>query len=116
MAGLVTWHAVGNQMKLQTLRKYFKRSKRTKLYITTDAFLISGYVYNPREEKDSLLVDIGPYIIFSFGRKEILQSSGDFKALCLTAETKITRRIQTHRRHLQDREYPQEYFQLAWDL
>ena len=103
-------------MKLETLRKYFKRSKRTKLYITTDEFLIAGYVCNPREEKDSLLVDIGPYIIYSFVRKEILQTSNDFKALRLTAETKITRRFQTHRRHLEDRQYPQEYFQRAWDL
>ena len=95
-------------MKIETLGKYFRQSKRTKLYMATSKFLVAGYVSNPREEGDALLVDVGPYLIYSFARQEILQSSHEFKGLQLTADTRITRRFHTHLRHLKGQEFAEQ--------
>ncbi len=103
-------------MKLDTLRRFFDRKKRTKLYISTEDFLVTGYVCNPRESHDALLVDIGPYVIYSFARKETFHCSQNFKGLHLDDSTIVTRRFNTHRRHARGSRCREEYLEKAWEL
>ena len=103
-------------MKLVTLKAYFRRSPRTKLYITTKEFAVSGFVCNPRVLDDSLLVDIGPYLIYSFVRQQIIYGTQVYRGLRLDHQTTITRRLNTHRRHLSGRGLQILYFEQASHL
>lgn len=91
-------------MKLGTLRNYFRhRAKSTLLYLVNDqhqgAFLLTGVAFRPREEDDALLIDVEPYIVYSFDRDGVLRSEGAFRGLRLTNDTTVTRRFDTHCRH-----------------
>ena len=113
-------------VKLVTLRNYFKNSTKTKLFVIggvyPDEFLITGICYNPREDGDDLLVDAGPYVVYSFQRDRPLQSAKPFIGLRLVPSSKMTRRLQTHRRNVMNHRdlgslaHIEEYFELAWSL
>lgn len=103
-------------MKIDTLRRCLRRNERTKLYISTDEFLMAVYVYNAREEGEELLVDVGPYLVYSFARREILHSTRDFRGMRLGEQTRVTRRLNTYRRHVAGRSVPDEFLERAWEL
>ena len=113
-------------MKLLTLKNYFKSTTKTKLFVIggvyPDEFLMTGICYNPREDGDDLLVDAGPYVVYSFQRDHPIQSEKPFTDLRLVPGSKMTRRLQTHRRNvMKHRDLGtlariEEYFQLAWSL
>ena len=103
-------------MKIETLRKYFQREGRTKLYVTTPEFLLAGHAFNPREEGDSLLLDVGPYVVYSFGRREIIRSQNDFMGLRLDQGSRMTRKFRTHRSHVGNVGYFADYLRLAKEL
>ena len=95
-------------MKLATLRNYFRRRPTTKLYVTTDEFAFAGHASNPREEENGLLLDVTPYVIYWFA-KSALESSDAARTLHLTSGALVTRRLQTHRKHLRGWTVPEEY-------
>ena len=75
-------------MKLATLKSYFRhRGKKTKLYLINgeypDEFLIAGFASNPREEGESLQIDVGPYVVYSFQRDSVVRSGGHYWGLRL---------------------------------
>ena len=99
-------------MKLETLRNYFRRSRTTKLYVTTDEFAITGRASNPREEQDALLLDMTPHVICWFDT-EMVETPAGAKTLHVNPDTLVTRRLQTHRKHLRGHAVPDEYLQRA---
>jgi len=113
-------------MKLITLKRFFQSTTKTKLFVIggvyPDEFLMTGICYAPRDDGDDLLVDAGPYVVYSFQRDRPLQSEKPFIGLRLVPGSKMTRRLQTHRRNvaahrnLGTLERIEEYFQLAWEL
>ena len=103
-------------MKLETLRKYFTLSATTKLYITTDEFLVAGHASQPRQEGDELILTVCPYVVYSFARQEILQRANLFPAIRLRPNSKFTRRLETHRRHQRGKDIPEDYFEKAWEI
>jgi hypothetical protein len=113
-------------MKLITLKRYFYNTSKTKLFMIggafPDEFLMTGICYNPREDGDDLLVDAGPYVVYSFQRDRPLRSAKPFAGLRLVPGSKMTRRLQTHRRNVAAHRNLgtlariEEYFELAWSL
>ena len=103
-------------MKVETLNKYLKQNESTKLFLSTEEYLVAGYVSNPRNDGSALRVDIGPYIIYSSASKQIIQGSVTFVGLHLDSGTRITRRMGTYRRYVKGRGCPEEFLQRAWEL
>ena len=103
-------------MKLETLRMFFNQSETTKIYITTDEFLVAGHARLPRQEGEELILTICPYVVYALGRQEILERANLFPAIRLSPNSKFTRRLKTHRRHQRDKDIPEAYFQKAWEI
>ena len=61
-------------------------------------------------------VRIGASVRVVFSSQEVIETASDSGTLILTGEHKVTRRIQTHRRHLQGLPIPDRYFELAREL
>lgn len=92
-------------MKLNTLKAFFlNRADNTKVYIIDnrkpETFLLTGVAFNPREQCKVLLIDVGPYLVYSFARDYYLSSISTFRGLRLTDDSIITRRFNTHRRNV----------------
>ncbi len=103
-------------MNIDTLRRVFARNSRVKLYVLAEDFSLCGYVSNPRVVGDGLLVDVGPSVRYSFEAHELIAGSIDSGTMYLSTNCKLTRRIQTHRRHLNDKGVPEQYLSQAWSL
>lgn len=82
-----------------------------------DEYLLAGFAGNPRMDGEELLLDVGPYVVFSFRSGESLRSSASFRGLRVGPRSSVTRRLHTYRRrvlkHRQLDEGLQEYFELA---
>ena len=114
-------------MKLGTLKSYFRhRGKMTKLYLINGKypkeFPIAGFASNSREEGVALLVDVGPYVVYSFQRDSVVLSSSPYWGLRLEPGSRVTRKFQTHRRNVLRLRDPsrlrhlEQYFAEAWRL
>ncbi len=103
-------------MKIDTLRRVFEQKSRVKLYVLAEDFCLCGYVSNPRAAGDGLLVDVGPSVRYSLEERELIAESIDSGTMYLSTNCKLTRRIQTHRRHLKDKGVPEQYLRQAWSL
>ena len=103
-------------MKISTLRRVFARSKRTKLFIATSKFAVAGHVKRPSNVGAVLSIDVQPYIAYFFSASSLVRGEQPFGPIRLDATTRVTRRLQTHRRHLSERDVPEEYFQESWKL
>jgi hypothetical protein len=100
-------------MKLDTIQRVFKRQPRVKLFVVTENFCLCGYATKPRATDQGLLVQIGPSVRFSFVSKQLRREARASGTLHLTATCKVTRRIETHRRHLEDLGVPGDYVNQA---
>ena len=103
-------------MKIDTLRLLFTRRARVKLFVVADAFCLCGYASNPRPTEEGMLVDIGCSVRVSFGSQELIDEPESSGTLLLDARCKVTRRIQTHRRHLHGRAVCEDYLARALSL
>lgn len=103
-------------MKLDTLDRLFSRCARVKLFVVADAFCLCGYASNPRSTERGMLVDIGKSVRFSFGSHEVIDEPVSSGTLLLDDQSKVTRRIQTHRRHLHGRDVDEDYLARALGL
>lgn len=102
---------------LSTLKGYMARSQnRTRLYVVTDEFALACMAYNPREEENSLFLDIGPYAVCSFETGNLVDRSIDFKNLHLREGDKFTRRFETHLRHLRGKRVTEKYLAAAQQI
>ncbi len=104
------------RVNIETLTRVFAQKSRVKLYVLAKDFSLCGYVSNPRAAADGLLVDVGPSVRYSFEARELLAEPLDSETMYLSTNCKLTRRIQTHRRHLKDKGVPEQYLSQAWSL
>ena len=103
-------------MKLGRLRKLLEAKPRVKIYVLTDVFCLCGYAHDSGEEAERLRVKLAASVRVVLGASEVLQEPRNSGTLVLTEEHKVTRRIQTHRRHLEGMPIPERYFELAREL
>ena len=104
------------RVNIDTLKRVLAQKLRVKLYVLAEDFSICGYVSNPRAAGDGLLVDVGPSVRYSFEARELLAELIDSGTMYLSTDCKLTRRIQTHRRHLKDKGVSEQYLSQAWSL
>ncbi len=104
-------------MKLDTLARYFERTKRTKLFVVTDAYVVAGRASRPSAPKgDVLLVDFAPFVAYFFDGGGLVRGSETFGPVRLDDGVRVTRRLQTHRRHVADKQIPEGYFEACEEL
>ena len=98
-------------MKPETLRRFLAGTKETRLYVTTHEFALAWQASRPRDEEGLLALDVVPCVVYWFAAGK-LETSPSPRALRITADVLITRRIQTHLRHLAG-SVPDEYLRRA---
>ena len=103
-------------MKLDTLCKVFEQTPRVKLYLLTEEFCLCGYASQPHRSAEGLRVSIASSVRVVLSSMSLLHEPVRSGTLFLTDKHKVTRRIQTHQRHLRDHQVPEEYFSLAMAL
>jgi hypothetical protein len=103
-------------VKLDTLHRLFARQARVKLFVVADGFCLCGYASNPRVTEGGMLVDIGASVRLAFGSRELIAEPVASGTLLLDDRCRVTRRIQTHRRHLEGRGVSEEYVARALGL
>ena len=103
-------------MKLETLRQVLIRQARIKLFISTDELCLCTYVSQPWPTVDGIVLatDSSLRVAFADGKVEFdAFGTGPF---ALRVSDRFTRRIETHRRHLEGRPVPAGYFARASQL
>ena len=103
-------------MKIEKVQALFKQQTRVKLFFLTSGFCLCGYASNPRATEKGLLIDLGPSVRFSFASQEIIKEPVTSGTLIVTDSCKVTRRVQTHRRHLEQLGVPEDYLNEALTL
>ena len=100
-------------MKLERLAKILELRGRTKLFVLTDDFCLCGYASHPLWCEAVLRVDVGASVRVVLSSGELMREPTCGGTLFLSAAHKTTRRLQTHRRHLQGYAVREEYFAAA---
>lgn len=103
-------------MKLETLREVLLRHGRIKLFVATDAQCLCTYVSRPQPDAEGLVLDTDSSLCVPFASGDVRFDAFGSGALRLCDGDRFTRRIQTHRRHLDGRNVPTEYFARANQL
>ena len=104
-------------MKLERLQTLLESQSRTKIFVRTDLFCLCGHARDPRPSgpnargSNALSVRIGASVRLVLPTMELIQEELDSGTLLLTNDHGLTRRLQTHRRHLADLDVPEEYFE-----
>lgn len=101
-------------MKLERLQALLESQSRTKIFVRTDLFCLCGYARDPRPSgpgSNALSVRIGASVRLVLPTMELIHEELDSGTLLLTNDHGLTRRLQTHRRHLADLDVPEEYFE-----
>ena len=97
--------ALERVMRREGVVRHFEiYGKSTRLYLVSGGlgreFLLTGYANNPRWEEDWLLVDYLSWLGYSRMADEVVGPGGRFDGVRLFGGTKVTRRYQTHLRHI----------------
>ena len=100
-------------MKLERLCKILELHSRPKLYVLTEGFCLCGYASQPLEDIAGVWVKIDSSVRVVLSSMELIHEPTCSGTLFLTENHKVTRRIQTHRRHLRGHPIPDEYFRQA---
>jgi hypothetical protein len=100
-------------MKLQRLRKILETRSRTKIFVLTDSICLCGYACEARQEGDSVRVRIEASVCVVLGSTEVVEKKSNTGTLVLTPEHQVTRRIQTHLRHVEGMEIPESYLHIS---
>ena len=103
-------------MKLERLQKILEGRARVKVFVLTDQFCLCGVASHPHEAGDALRVRVGASVRFVLRSGEVIDEPTSSGTLLLTASDKVTRRLQTHRRHLAEIDVPEDYFERALAL
>lgn len=103
-------------MKLGRLLAILSTRSSTKLYVVTDQFCLCGHASRARESSAGLHVRIGASVRVPFATGELIREERSTGTLLLTEADRLTRRHNTHRRHLSEREIPEAYFAEAIEL
>ena len=103
-------------MKLEQLHRFLTNRNRTKIFVLTDRFCLCGHASRAQDTPEGVRVRIASSVRFVFSTGEVICEEHNSGTLMLTDEHRVTRRLQTHRRHLEGRELPEEYFRLGHEL
>lgn len=103
-------------MKLDTLRNVFRRMPRVKLFVRCGTTAFCAVARSPHELDDGLLLQLDGAVHFDAEEGRIAHRPDAETSFVLTADCAVTRRLQTHRRHLADWDVPADYFRLAMAL
>ena len=103
-------------VKLDTLQGVLERRPRVKLFVLTKDFCLCGYASNARTTEGGLLIDIGASVRFAFASGSLMHEPVRSGSLRVTSTCKVTRRFQTHRRHLEAKGVPDRYLEDALGL
>ena len=96
-------------MKVEALARLLLARGRCKAFVTTREFCLCGMLSNLRAAGGSHLVDVGASVrVLRSG--ELLAEPLRSGSLQIDADTLLTRRLQTHRRHVHERVVPDEYW------
>ena len=102
-------------MKPETLRALLERKKRTKVFVVTEGYAVAGFVR--RSQVDELpAARLWPFVAWFVGSDGIVVGGEPFGPVALDEGARVTRRVQTHRRHLEGRVVPEAYFEAALAL
>lgn len=104
-------------MKLETLRRWFESHKRTKLFVATPEWAVTGFAARPRvgaaTDEGELALDLAPYVAWFRRGDSLVRGREPFGPVRLGPDALVTRRLQTHRRHLAGAGVPERYFEEA---
>jgi hypothetical protein len=103
-------------VKLETLRNVLKRHSRIKLYIVTESFCACAHVSQPRQTENGLRVHADSLLRVSFDSMAMSFDPFGDQEFVISNDDRFTRRLQTHRRHLQDVAVPPDYLRRAAEL
>ena len=78
--------------------------------------VLGGYAHNCRRDEESLFVDLGPFVEYSFKTQLVVEDRENVRVLQFSDGCKVTRRIQTHRKHLRGKAPVEDYLRRAWEL
>lgn len=99
-------------MKVEALARILAAHSRCKVFVTTREFCLCGMLSHLRPAGTAHLVDIGASVrVLRSG--ELIAEPLRSGSLQVDGETLLTRRLQTHRRHVAGRDVPDEYWQRA---
>ena len=99
-------------MKLAALARLLTERGRCKVFVTTAEFCLCGQLGNLRRAGEAWLVEGGAAVrVLRSG--ELLEERFRSGSLLLDDQSQLTRRLQTHRRHVAGREVPDAYWQKA---
>ena len=87
-------------MKVEALARLLARSARLKVLVVTNDFCLCGYATAQQPTAAGLLVSIGESLRVMFGSSTVIAEPERSGTLLLSRDAKVTRRLQTHRRHL----------------
>jgi len=103
-------------MRIDTLRRALDRHARVKVFVVLDDSCLCGYAARNTDTKGDLVVTIGASVRCVYATMTVEESRFHTGSLLLSNATKVTRRVQTHRRHLVGRDVPEQYFVRAMAL
>ena len=103
-------------MKLETLRRVLEQAPRVKLYVLTEEFCLCAYASGAHQGQAGLRVSLAASVRVVLSDMSLIQEPVQSGTLFLTEKHRVTRRIQTHHRHLRELLIPEEYFNLAATL
>jgi hypothetical protein len=99
-------------VKVEALARLLQARGRSKVFVTTREFCLCGMLSNLRAAGDSHLVDVGASVrVLRSG--ELLAEPLRSGSLQIDTGTLLTRRLQTHRRHVHERVVPDDYWRRA---
>jgi hypothetical protein len=103
-------------VKVDALVGLLQHRARLKIFVATEGFCLCGYASKPLATEAGVLLEIGASVRFVFAGGVLLEEAQRSGTLLLPHSGKVTRRVQTHRRHLAGKEVPEKYFDLAMAL
>jgi hypothetical protein len=103
-------------VKLEALGHLLTHHGRLKLFVVTDAFCLCGQAWRHQDAPGGALVDIGASVRVVFETMVLIHEPLRSGTLRFDRDTKCTRRLGTHRRHLAGRDVPDAYFAAAMTL
>ncbi|MCA3010244.1 MAG: hypothetical protein INH34_17865 [Phycisphaerales bacterium] len=97
-------------MKRTALERLLRERGQVKLFVATETYAVCGWVRDLRTDGDVAQVAVGDAVWLHFADGSV-QTVATPSTLALAANASLTRRVQTHRRHLAGRHAPVAY----WD-
>lgn len=99
-------------MKLDALERLLRARGQVKVFVATDTFALCGLVRGLRTDGALVHVAVGESVCLQFADGRV-QTQANPSTLALAATVSLTRRLQTHRRHLAGRHAPVAYWDAA---